>query len=332
MSLERRRIHKPEEQLWSQVVQAVGTLEVAHLTGVARISQANELLDSLPLSQSMDLDGPSQDNPKSIYRKLYSSITEVKAHGEDELKAIKEALEPVTVLIALKRSPDNAMSQEKRAKRSGIATPTSQSRTPGATPPPPSITVPLPPMRSAAQQSAGFSREPKARREALADQLPLKPGRKVAFRPVSKKGVVGPDGKKEDGEEWILASVRRCINQDKNRYEVQDADPTEDGQPGPCYNTTLRNLIPLPDPTSPLGDPTHPASYETFQLGATVMAQYPDTTTFYRAEVVQGPLAAAQQKGGQQKTFPFYRLKFEDDDGQILPVMTHLVVAWPGDG
>jgi SAGA-associated factor 29 len=139
----------------------------------------------------------------------------------------------------LKKSPDNAMSQgnvatqlrhvdpnrdselddwsEKRAKRSGIATPTSQGRTPGTTPPP-QLTVSLPaPMRSAAQQSAGFSREPKARREALADQLPLKPGRKVAFRPVSKKGVVGPDGKKEDGEEWIMASVKRCINQDKNR-------------------------------------------------------------------------------------------------------------------
>jgi len=187
MSVDRRRIHKPEEQLWSQVVQAVGTLELAHLTGVARISHTNELLDSLPLSQSMDLDDPGQDNSKNIYHKLLHSLNDIKAHGEDELKAIKEAIEPVSILIALKKSPDNAMSQEKRTKRSGVATPTSQGRTPGTTPPPP-ITLSLPPARSAAQQSAGFSREPKARREALADQLPLKPGRKVAFRPVSKKG------------------------------------------------------------------------------------------------------------------------------------------------
>ena len=122
------------EQLWSQVVQAVGTLELAHLTGVARISQTNELLDSLPLSQSMDLDGPGQDSPKNIYRKLYNNLNEIKAHGEDELKyvnsivflvkvtnqlprAIKEALEPVSILIALKKSPDNAMSQGNVATR-----------------------------------------------------------------------------------------------------------------------------------------------------------------------------------------------------------------------
>src|ERR1700755_391951 len=64
-----------------------------------------------------------------------------------------------------------------------------------------------------------------------------------------------------------------------------------------CYNTTLRNLIPLPDPNAEIGSPTHPLSYETFQIGATVMAQYPDTTTFYRAEVVQGPIAALQANG-----------------------------------
>jgi len=100
-----------------------------------------------------------------------------------------------------------------------VATPNSSGRTPGTTPPPQAITLSVPPVRSAAQQSAGFSREPKARREALADQLPLKPGRKVAFRPVSKKGAISSDGKKEDGgEEWIMAVVKKCINQDKNRY------------------------------------------------------------------------------------------------------------------
>lgn len=71
-------------------------------------------------------------------------------------------------------------------------------------------------------QSAGFSREPKARREALADQLPLKPGRKVAFRPVKKGGSQAGDSKKSEdgGDEWIMAFVKRCINQDKNRLEM----------------------------------------------------------------------------------------------------------------
>ena len=58
-----------------------------------------------------------------------------------------------------------------------------------------------------------FSREPKARREALAAQLPLQEGRKVAFHPPSGSGTNGPT----DESTWILAVVTRCINQDKNR-------------------------------------------------------------------------------------------------------------------
>lgn len=64
--------------------------------------------------------------------------------------------------------------------------------------------------------SLPFSREPKARREALAKQLPLQEGRKVAFHPPAGKTA---DGASADGDEntWILAVITKCINQDKNR-------------------------------------------------------------------------------------------------------------------
>lgn len=66
------------------------------------------------------------------------------------------------------------------------------------------------------QQQVPFSREPKARREALAKQLPLEKGRKVAFHPPQNtKGGESLAGGKD--EEWILAVVTKCINQDKNR-------------------------------------------------------------------------------------------------------------------
>jgi SAGA-associated factor 29 len=60
-----------------------------------------------------------------------------------------------------------------------------------------------------------FSRDPKARREALSKQLPLQEGRKVAFHP--------PPGKAASGgadveNTWILALVTKCIHADKNRY------------------------------------------------------------------------------------------------------------------
>lgn len=78
----------------------------------------------------------------------------------------------------------------------------------------------------------------------MAKQLPLQEGRKVAFHPPPSPGTV-----ETDENTWILAVVTKSINQDKNRwvnstplatradglafrYEVQDAEPQEDGQPG----------------------------------------------------------------------------------------------------
>lgn len=64
-------------------------------------------------------------------------------------------------------------------------------------------------------QPIPFSRDPKARREALAAQLPLQEGRKVAFHPsAGKTGGVAADA---DENTWILAVVTKCINADKNR-------------------------------------------------------------------------------------------------------------------
>lgn len=112
------------------------------------------------------------------------------------------------------------------------------------------MSITVPPRASVGPQTTStFSREPKARREALAPQLPLQEGRKVAFHPPTNtsKGDGATGGK---DEEWILAVVTKCINQDKNRYvvweikapclrlivqpsyEVQDPEPQEDGAPG----------------------------------------------------------------------------------------------------
>lgn len=63
-----------------------------------------------------------------------------------------------------------------------------------------------------------FSRDPKARREALAKQLPLQEGRKVAFHPPNTKAI--EDGVVPDENQWILAVITKCINQDKNRWHL----------------------------------------------------------------------------------------------------------------
>lgn len=64
-----------------------------------------------------------------------------------------------------------------------------------------------------------FSRDPKARREALAKQLPLKENRMVAFHQHPKGNGNDPNTNSESQDEtsWILAKITKCIGQDKNR-------------------------------------------------------------------------------------------------------------------
>jgi len=106
------------------------------------------------------------------------------------------------------------VSSEKRNKRP----PRGQSPAVTSTPVTPALNnlqkITLPARNSVGPGSnVPFSREPKARREALAAQLPLQEGRKVAFHPPSGSGTNGPT----DESTWILAVVTKCINQDKNR-------------------------------------------------------------------------------------------------------------------
>lgn len=58
----------------------------------------------------------------------------------------------------------------------------------------------------------------KVKKELYSDQLPLQPGRRVAFK-------VPPSSKPEGGEdeEWILVTVRKSLG-DRTKYEVVDAD------------------------------------------------------------------------------------------------------------
>ena len=76
------------------------------------------------------------------------------------------------------------------------------------------------------------------------------------------------------------------------------------------------------------------------------MALYPDTSCFYRAEVVASPrdIQPAGRVGDSIRTkpthdvhygrqgssTPTYKLKFEDDDDQEHLVSAQWVVEWPG--
>ncbi|KAK1830871.1 SAGA-associated factor 29 [Podospora conica] len=81
-----------------------------------------------------------------------------------------------------------------------------------------------------------------------------------------------------ESTEWMMGKVQQVLGEGKaRRYKVQDADP--DIPPGDRveYKTSASNMIPIPPAGTELPD---------LDKGKTVLALYPDSTTFYKAEVM----------------------------------------------
>lgn len=161
---------------------------------------------------------------------------------EEEKKTLGDALEKLDMLMALRRGERST--PDPRATPS-LVLPTSALPSPGSgggvkrkrkgsfslSPAPPTLDLnAVHPSNSASTRpSTPMSREAtgKHRRELYADQLPLQPGRKVAFKLPAVKAKGDGDTSVNggsSGDDWILATVKRCILQDKMRYEVQDVD------------------------------------------------------------------------------------------------------------
>lgn len=95
-------------------------------------------------------------------------------------------------------------------------------------------------------------------------------GNEVAFRP---KPVPG----REDAE-WIKGIVVKVIGDNKTRrYDVRDPEPDDTSQDH-IYRTSASSMVLIPPVKAVLAD---------YPKGKQVLAQYPATTTFYRAEVVE---------------------------------------------
>jgi len=283
------------------------------------VNRVNRLISAWPTDDILSADGII--SVKDIHKKLVSGLNEIKASSERDVKTLDDAIENLSVLIGLRRASESAPPETiKRTKRPRGSSPAVRANTPST------------PRGSVGPQGPSpFSRDPKARREALSGQLPLQSGRMVAFHPPP---FGKPNGTVEIGDAddttWILAKVVRNINGDKNRYEVQDIEPQEDGNPGQCYKTTLSKMIPLPDPDASPSSPTHLNAYYEHPSGSTVLALYPDTSCFYRAQVIASPRDnSSHGRNSMPKLESMYKLKFDDDDDQEHTVSAQFVVEWP---
>lgn len=104
--------------------------------------------------------------------------------------------------------------------------------------------------------------------------------------------------------EGILCRVTAVIGEGKQRrYEIIDADPDPPTPVSP-YRASVNHLVPIPPPQDNFTLPE-------LKVGRQVLAQYPGTTTFYKAEVVGAwnGKEAQDVKGGE-----FVRLRFEGED------------------
>lgn len=95
-------------------------------------------------------------------------------------------------------------------------------------------------------------------------------GESVAFKPKVNNG--------EAGSDWILGEVAQVVGEGKSRrYKVLDIEP-DDQSKQKEYKTSASSMIPItPEAQAgPLPD---------WEPHTTVLALYPNTTTFYKAEV-----------------------------------------------
>jgi len=114
--------------------------------------------------------------------------------------------------------------------------------------------------------------------------------------------------------EGILCRVTNVIGEGKQRrYEVQDADTSGDPLPPP-QRASVSQLIQIPESNKGLSD---------LSKGKGVLAQYPDTTTFYKAELSEAWKGVRRNEEG---TPGMVRLNFQDDE--MVREVRMLVLQW----
>ncbi|PPR01147.1 hypothetical protein CVT26_016048 [Gymnopilus dilepis] len=304
-----------EIQCWAHATQSLKILSSIHSRShtVDTIGRVNRLISAWPTDDTVPSEGLG--GLKATQAKLTSGLNEITSTAEQEIKAIDDAIERISVLIALRKAPETATSAEKRKRP--------RASSPAGTPVPSasrSVSITLPP-RTSSVGPTSISRDSRTKKDLVTKQQALQPGRKVAFRP--------PKSTETEEGTWIVAIITRVLNSDKQgvKYEVQDAEPQEDGQPGAIYTAGPRSIMALPDPDAPPGSPAHLSLHPTFPVGSVVLALYPDTSCFYRAEVISVP--TPDRSSPSAKYTPTYQVKFEDDDDMVHPVPAHHVVQFP---
>ncbi|EGO60056.1 hypothetical protein NEUTE1DRAFT_56138 [Neurospora tetrasperma FGSC 2508] len=119
--------------------------------------------------------------------------------------------------------------------------------------------------------------------------------------------------------EWMLGRVQQVSGEGKSRrYRVQDADPDLDPDQRVEYRTSASSMIPIPA----AGE--EEKKLPKLEKGKVVLALYPDSTTFYKAEVM-GTEAEGEGEGKQRVKL---RFEGEENSGTLQLVERRFVVEY----
>lgn len=112
-------------------------------------------------------------------------------------------------------------------------------------------------------------------------------------------------------DEWIQCEVTKIVG-DGTKFEVRDPEPDENNNPGKTFKATWKDIIQIPTVDEVV-------DLEPYPYGTRVLARYPETTTFYPAEVI------GTRRDGR------CRLKFEgeEEEGKETEVDRRLVLPYP---
>ncbi|TRM68781.1 SGF29 tudor-like domain-containing protein [Schizophyllum amplum] len=327
----RHQATSEELQCWRATSASLDALNNVHEAASEKgaLGRANRWISIWPESVS-DAD-EDYDTAKRTAQGLASALRDIRVSCERESRSLDDAIDRISALLALRKASEaralppppprtreeptrrrddlqrkhELTSSEPVRKRQRLeSSPSASVSSPdsGAAPATPRVTITLPPRT----------------RGVPAQRLPLKPGRQVVYRLA--------EGGTEDTS-WILAIVVKAISKDRTRYLVRDADAGEDGKYTE-YRATLSNLIALPDPAAPPSTSASLGAYPELPAGSDALAMYPDTTCFYRAQVLEPPRVTQRDKSLAGNSI--YKLKFEDDESPQHLVSAYWVVPWPG--
>ncbi|KAL8823426.1 MAG: hypothetical protein Q9191_005866 [Dirinaria sp. TL-2023a] len=293
-----------ERNMWNSIV-----------TDIKKLKQINAKAAEIS-TQVVDIEAKIGSKPSSQQiEDLTSLFREGIKNAEEEYKILNEepndVIKNVGILQALRMAseiepPRNSQPKNPRnPKRQKLDT-DGAADSPGPSPSAPTAKLKgSSSVRSGSVPASREVKEPSVKLEEGSEGLKGPAGEKAGKFFVGAEVAYKQAKMKEDGSQWIQCNIKSISDiANKKRYEVQDPEPDENGAPGQIYKAYAAALIAIPSPDAPLPD---------YAIGKQVLARYPETTTFYRAEVT----------GLKKDT---YKLRFEDDQNQEMEVGRRFVL------